>query len=44
MGALTDKVGGLDAPKAAGIITIGAVLVLALLRKGFHGVSVGLGD
>ena len=44
MTALTDKLGGMDAAKAAGVITLGAVALLALMRKGFHGVRIGLGD
>ena len=35
---------GLDSPKAAGVITIAAVLVLGLLRRGFGGVNIGLGS
>lgn len=36
--------GGMDSAKAAGLIAIGAVVVLALLRRGFAGVRVGIGD
>jgi hypothetical protein len=36
------KLGGMDAAKAAGLIVIGALVVLALMRKGFP--SVHLGD
>lgn len=35
---------GLDTPKVAGLIVVGAVLVLAGLRKGFGGIRVGIGD
>ena len=42
--AVTSKVGGFDAAKAAGLITIGAVVVLAVMRRGFAGVRVGIGD
>lgn len=41
---VTDKLGGFDAAKAAGLITIGAVVVLALVRRGFASVRVGIGD
>lgn len=34
----------MDTAKTAGAIVIGAVLVLALTRKAFGGVRVGLGD
>lgn len=44
MAAVTDKLGGMDAAKAAGLITIGALAVLALMRRGFHGVRIGIGD
>lgn len=44
MSALTDRLGGMDSAKAAGLLTIGAVLVLGCLRKGFKGVSVHVGD
>lgn len=36
--------GGLDSAKVAGLLVIGAVCVLAGLRKGFAGVRIGLGD
>lgn len=36
--------GGLDSPKCAGILTVGAVVVLALLRRGFGSVNVSLGS
>lgn len=36
--------GGLDSAKTAGLLVIGAVGVLALLRKGFAGVRIGIGD
>lgn len=36
--------GKLDTDKAAGLLVVGAVLVLALTRKAFGGVRVGLGD
>jgi hypothetical protein len=35
-------VNNLDAAKTAGLITVGAVVVLALLRRGFGGVNVTL--
>lgn len=41
---VTDKLGGMDAAKAAGLLTLGALGVLALMRKGFHGVRIGIGD
>lgn len=34
----------LDTAKTAGLIVVGAVVVLALTRKAFGGVRVGLGD
>lgn len=34
----------MDTAKVAGLITIGAVVVLALTRKAFGGVRIGLGD
>lgn len=34
----------LDSAKTAGLIVFGAVAVLALLRKGFGGIRVGIGD
>lgn len=33
----------LDTAKTAGVITIGAVVTLAVLRKGFAGLSVSVG-
>lgn len=36
--------GGMDSAKAAGLLVIGAVIVLAVLRRGFGGVSIGIGD
>lgn len=33
-----------DTPHAAGALVIGAVIVLALLRKGFGGVNIKIGD
>jgi hypothetical protein len=42
--ALAARVGPMDSAKAAGLITIGALVVLALMRKGFHGVRIGVGD
>jgi hypothetical protein len=36
--------GAIDAPRAAGIIALGAIVLLAVLRKGFGGVSLKLGD
>ena len=41
---LANLTGQLDTPKAAGLLVIGAVLTLAVLRKGFGGVNVRLGD
>ena len=35
---------GFDAAVAAGALCIGAVAVLALLRKGFAGVNLHIGD
>lgn len=35
--------GGMDAPKAAGVITLGALVLLIALRKGFHGARVTVG-
>lgn len=43
-GNLAARVGPMDSAKAAGLITLGALAVLALLRKGFHGVRIGIGD
>jgi len=40
----TLNLGAMDSAKAAGLVVIGAVAVLALLRKGFSGVSVHVGD
>lgn len=34
----------LDSAKMAGLLVIGSVIVLALTRKAFGGVRVGLGD
>lgn len=34
----------LDTPKVAGLLVIGSVVLLALLRRGFGGVNVKLGD
>lgn len=36
--------GTLDAPKVAGALVIGALIVLGALRKGFGSVRVGLSD
>lgn len=33
----------IDSPKAAGLIVVGAVVTLAVLRKGFAGLSVKVG-
>lgn len=44
MSTLSERVGPMDSAKAAGLLVLGALGVLALMRKGFHGVSVGLGD
>lgn len=41
---MLSKLPQLDSPHAAGAIVIGAVLVLALMRKGFGGVNVRIGD
>lgn len=41
--AVNPLAGGIDSPKAAGIITIGALVALVLLRKGFHGARVTVG-
>ncbi len=34
----------LDTAKVAGLLVIGSVVILALVRKGFGGVSVRIGD
>lgn len=34
----------LDVPRTAGLLVVGALLVLVLMRKGFGGVSVKVGD
>lgn len=44
MSTLTDRVGPMDSAKAAGLLVLGALVVLGLMRKGFHGVSVGIGN
>jgi len=36
--------GGLDSAKVAGLMVLGAVAVLAISRRAFGGVRVGLGD
>ena len=36
--------GGMDSAKAAGLFVIGSVIVLGLLRRGFSGVAIHLGD
>lgn len=36
--------GQLDTAKAAGLLVVGAVLVLAVTRRAFGGVKVSLGD
>lgn len=36
--------GGLDSPKAAGLIALGALGVLVLLRRGFGSVNVTVGS
>lgn len=36
--------GQLDSAKTAGLIVVGAVVVLALTRRAFGGVKVSLGD
>lgn len=33
----------LDSPQAAGIITVGALVLLVLMRKGFHGAKITVG-
>lgn len=40
MGAMPN----MDSAKVAGLLVVGAVVVLALTRKAFGGVRVGLGD
>lgn len=35
---------GMDSAKAAGLLVIGSVLVLAALRKGFGNVRISIGD
>jgi hypothetical protein len=39
-----DSVANLDTAKVAGLLVIGSVVLLAVLRKGFGGVSVRVGD
>lgn len=34
----------LDTPKMAGLMVLGALALLALLRKGFAPIRVGIGD
>lgn len=41
MGGLT---GGLDSAKVAGLLVVGSLVVLALTRKAFGGVRIGIGD
>lgn len=36
--------GGMDSAKAAGLLVVGAVVVLALTRRAFGGVKINLGD
>jgi hypothetical protein len=36
--------GGLDSAKTAGVLVIGAVCLLAAIRKGFGSVRIGIGD
>jgi len=42
--ALNPLSGGLDTAKTAGLLVIGAIGVLALLRKGFGGVNISVGS
>lgn len=42
--ALTNRLGGMDSAKAAGLLVVGALGVLALLRKGFGDVRIHIGD
>lgn len=39
-----DDIRQMDAARWAGVLTLGALAVLVMLRKGFAGVSVRLGD
>lgn len=43
-GALSGAFGGMESDKVAGLLVIGAVLLLGAMRKGFGGVRVNLGD
>lgn len=36
--------GVIDAPKAAGLLALGAIGLLVVLRRGFGGVAIKLGD
>lgn len=38
------KLGGIDSAKVAGALVLGSIVVLALTRKAFGGVRIGLGD
>lgn len=38
------SLGGMDTAKASGLLVLGAIVVLAVTRKAFGGVRVGLGD
>lgn len=41
---MDEQTGVMDASRWAGLLTLGALGVLILLRRGFSGVSVRLGD
>lgn len=42
--ATMPDLGGMDAAKAAGVLVIGALVILVALRKSFAGVRVGISD
>lgn len=41
---LGQAIGGMDSAKVAGLLVIGSLGVLALLRKGFGGIRIHVGD
>jgi hypothetical protein len=42
--SLTDRVGGLDSARVAGLLVIGSVILLGALRRGFGDVRISIGD
>lgn len=42
--SISDRMQRMDTAKAAGVLALGALAVLALLRTGFGGIAVRLGD